>query len=166
MNQSNLLEVLNQMMEETHFPCEWWLSYQEGEAYLRLILQFHLANSKEEKFRDPFGTVSRQAALPYEVQVIYYQPSQVEVYPVNVLKAIPVDSFHGLAAGEVLTCVKYLKRLAVSVRSQWEDYLLGGQDQPFGLKWRDEEFNEVKESLQSSVRYSDLPVYFPHSIND
>ena len=166
MEQSSLLKVLNQMMEETHFPCEWWLAYQEGDAYLVLTLQFHLANPEKKGWRDPFGTVSHQVALPYEVQVIYYQPGQVEVYPANVLKAFPVDSRYGLAAGDLLTCVKYLKRLAVSARSRWEDYLLGSQDQPFGLEWRDDAFNEVKESLQSSVRYSDLPVYFPHDISD
>ncbi|EFR32003.1 DUF3013 family protein [Eremococcus coleocola] len=155
--------VLEEIMQEAYFPCEWKVEWLENNHFINLELQFMLANPEKRSISDRFNASWNQELVPLQYQVIFYLKNRVKVQNKNVLKAIPVDPIHGIKYGDVIAVVKYLKRLATAVRSRWQDYYQTMQAGPFEIIWNDEDYLQVVQSLQDTYRYSDRDIYFPKS---
>lgn len=161
MNQSNILIVLEQLIKESYFHCEWGIEWQEQQNYIELILQTHLPNDNNLSFRDELSSQSSNDEVIYITKVIFYDSRKIEGGSSNHLVSIPIDNNIGIEYGKVFAIIKYLKSLTSSIQVKWIDFLRDGDAQEFSVTWDFNQYNQIKERLIESNRYSQTPVYFP-----
>lgn len=161
MEQINLFIVLQKLMKESNFQCEWGVEWQEEQYFLKVILQFELDNPNQLELYDPIGNKINEEKIPFETQLVFFEAERFEITSPYYIKAISVDSNQGIAYSDVVAIVKYLKKLSSMVRINWLEYLEKNETKEFKLEWKDRELEAMRQQLMISHRYSYTPVFFP-----
>lgn len=161
MERNNILKVVEKLIEENYFHCEWGMEWQEKRHYLEVVFQFQLNNSNQFALQDIYQNHYRKDQVPFEVMMIIYDEELVKVEAKHYLTAIPVNSDRGIMYGELVAIIKYLKILTSEVPLKWHDFLQQSEETHFNVLWKQSEFNKVRESLINTSRYSESQVFFP-----
>lgn len=164
MGKSNILAVLEQLIQGQHFQCEWGIEWNEQQHYFEVIFQFSLPNPDGKIFNDALGNSIQFTNIPYETSILFYNQDYLNVEQSNYIASIPISHTQGIAYGELFAIIKYLKYLTSGVRVEWLDYLdEAGDGEMFEVAWSDHDFNQIKKGLIETNRYNDAPVFFPHN---
>ncbi|MBZ6526198.1 DUF3013 family protein [Aerococcaceae bacterium DSM 111021] len=161
MNKSNILNVFEQLIQESYFHCEWAIEWREQENDIVLIFQMTLSNPNNHPFRDTMNITSNHETILYTVKIIIYDNRQKEFSHDDYIVSIPLNYEMGIDYGECLSIVKYLKNLTSSVNIKWLEFLSDTKAEKFSLEWKWNEFEEIRNRLIESNRYSKTPIYFP-----
>lgn len=162
MNRANILNVFEQLIEESYFHCEWAIEWQERENEIELVFQMNLENPNNLSFKDNYDNISHQTELVYNVKIMIYKDGYKRFSDKDYIVSIPVNSERGIDYGKCLVIVKYLKKLTSSVDVKWLDFLSETDVEEFSLKWKWSDFEAIQNRLIESNRYSKTPIYFPH----
>ena len=162
MNRANILNVFEQLIEESYFHCEWAIEWQERENAIELIFQMNLENPNNLSFIDNYDNISHQTDLVYNIKIMIYKDGYKRFSDKDYIVSIPVNSERGIDYGKCLVIVKYLKKLTSSVDVKWLDFLSETDVEEFSLKWKWSDFEAIQNRLIESNRYSKKPIYFPH----
>lgn len=162
MNRANILNVFEQLIEESYFHCEWAIEWQERENAIELIFQMNLENPNNLSFIDNYDNISHQTDLVYNIKIMIYKDGYKRFSDKDYIVSIPVNSERGIDYGKCLVIVKYLKKLSSSVDVKWLDFLSETDVEEFSLKWKWSDFEAIQNRLIESNRYSKKPIYFPH----
>lgn len=162
MNHKNLLNSLYEALEAEHLAlhCQWAIDWDERQHFITLTLQFKLKNPDNRVFSDVFDYELSTDVVPFEMQVLFYDSASFQFKAPHLLKAIPIDYEVGLDYGELIAIIKYIRTLVREVDVQWQVFI----DQPgnlFHIEWSDTDYQQVKQSLIDSYRYSTMKLYFP-----
>lgn len=161
MERNNILKVVDKLIQENYFHCEWGIEWQEQRHYLEIIFQFQLNNSDQFVLQDVYQTIYRNDKVPFEVRVLLYDEDLVKVEAKHYIKTVPVDSDRGINYGELIAIIKYLKILTAEVPLKWREFTKQTEETHFNISWNETEYNRVKESLINTSRYSKSQVFFP-----
>lgn len=162
MDKNNLLLILEELMKESYFHCEWSLEWEERENIIRLNLQIPLANPDRVSLYDSQGLAKNKEEIIYEVELALYNSKVLKVGGDRYLASIPVDDREGIAYGELVALVKYLKQLTSSAQIEWRDFIKHEEDEVFQLSWSQREFESIRKDLMDNHRYSHAMIYFPN----
>ena len=161
MERNNILKVVEKLIQENYFHCEWGMEWQEKRHYLEIVFQFQLTNSNQFALQDIYQNFYKKDQVPFEVMVIIYDEDLVKVEAKHYLTSIPVNSERGIMYGELVAVIKYLKILTAELPLKWHDFLQQTEETHFNVSWNRSEFNKVRESLINTSRYSESQVFFP-----
>lgn len=148
-------------MKESYFHCEWAIHWEERENIIKIIFQIHLDNDEQKQLIDSHGKSLNSQRFVYEMEVALYNSRVLKVGGERYLTAIPVDDIEGVAYGEIVTVVKYLKQLTSSAKLKWIEFLQDREVDQFRISWDHSEYAEIRENLINDYRYSHSTVYFP-----
>lgn len=161
MERNNILMVIDKLIQENYFHCEWGIEWQEQRHYLEIIFQFKLDNSDQYVLEDVYQNVYRNKKVPFEIRVLIYDEDLVKVEAKHYITTIPVNSDRGIMYGELIAIIKYLKILTAEVPLRWREFIQQTKDTHFNVSWNESEFNNLRESLINTSRYSESQVFFP-----
>lgn len=161
MERNNILKVVEKLIQENYFHCEWGMEWQEKRHYLEVVFQFQLNNSNQFALKDVYQNHYSKDQVPFEVMMIFYDEDLVKVEAKHYLTTIPVNSDRGIMYGELVAIIKYLKILTSEVPLKWHDFLQQTEEMHFNVLWKRSEFNKIRESLINTSRYSESQVFFP-----
>ncbi|WP_164470889.1 DUF3013 family protein [Vaginisenegalia massiliensis] len=161
MEKNNLFVVLKQLIEENHFQCEWGMQWNEETHYLELIFQYDLDNPYGATYGDGGQISLSSQRLPYEIRVILYQEDQALIDQQRYIYHLPVSQDQGIAYGELVAIIKYLKIITAKIPQKWLAFRQDSQAQHFVTEWNQDHFMQIKQSLIDTHRYNEQRVYFP-----
>lgn len=161
MERNNLLVVVDKLIKENYFHCEWGIEWREQRHYLELIFQFSLPNPNHFELIDIYGNQYNQNPVPFEVRAIIYDEELIKVEGKHYLKTVPVSRDTGIMYGELFALIRYLKVLTAEVPLKWTEYLANIPTTRFSIEWREDEFQKMRETLVNTSRYSESQVFFP-----
>lgn len=162
MIKSNILKVLDQLIRDAYFHCDWAIEWQEQRNVIELIFQVKLDNHNQRHFWRADHSYSNDELILFIMSVLIYDSNSYEMSGTHHTMLIPVDFQKGLEYGECLALVKYLKILTSTIPVKWEEFLTSSQTNAFSVEWDWDEYNKVKERLIGSHRYSHTLIYFPN----
>lgn len=162
MDRKNLLNSLHEalVIEYIDLHCQWAIDWDERQHFITLTLQFNLENPANHTFVDVYDHEMNTDIIPFEMQVIFYDAGSFQFKSPHMLKAIPVNYHAGIDQGELIAIIKYIRKLVREVDVQWREF----QENPdylFQIEWSDTDYEQVKQSLIDSYRYSTMKLYFP-----
>lgn len=157
---NNILSVLESLMKESYFHCEWGIEWEEKQNYIDLLFQFNLENPYQESFTDHGDNQMNNEILPFEFRVIFYDSNLIESGGLEHIKEFPIDYQEGIYYGELFTIVKYLQKLTSKVRLAWREYILSDEE-VFKIEWNEDDYIRLRQSLIDTHRYSRALVYLP-----
>lgn len=155
------MNVFEQLIQELYFHCEWAIEWQERQRIVELSFQLRLMNPNKLPFRDSNNQSSSGDQLTFTTKVIIYDTRVTELAWTDYITAIPVDYHEGIAYGECLAIIKYLKNLTSSAHIQWEEFIHDSNQTEFAIEWDEREYHQIKNRLIESNRYSETTIYFP-----
>ncbi|MGO4927700.1 DUF3013 family protein [Fundicoccus sp. Sow4_D5] len=161
MERNNILMVVDKLIQENYFHCEWGIEWQEQRHYLEIIFQFQLDNSNQFVLQDVYQNVYKNDEVPFEVRVLIYDEDLVKVEAKHYITTVPVNSDRGIMYGELIAIIKYLKILTAEVPLKWREFMRQTEETRFNVFWNEDEFNKLRESLINTSRYSESQVFFP-----
>lgn len=161
MERNNILKVVDKLIQENYFHCEWGIEWQERRHYLEIIFQFQLDNSDQFVLQDVYQTIYRNDRVPFEVRVLLYDEDLVKVEAKHYIKTFSVNSDRGINYGELVAIIKYLKILTAEVPLKWREFTKHTEEIHFNVSWNETEYTRLKESLINTSRYSKSQVFFP-----
>lgn len=155
------MKVFEQLIQEMYFHCEWAIEWQERQRIVELSFQLQLKNPSKLPFRDSRNHLSSSNQLAFTTKVIIYDTRVTELDWTDYITAIPVDYHEGIAYGECLAIIKYLKKLTSSAHVKWEEFIHNREQMEFAIEWDEREYQQIKNRLVESNRYSETTIYLP-----
>lgn len=157
----NVLNVLEQLIKESYFHCEWVIEWQEQDHVIALDFHIQLDNPDQDTFWDGKLLYSQNKQLNFVLSVLIHDLHDSQLTNSNHAIQIPYDFNKGMEYGECFALVKYLKTLTSTTPIKWQDFLHSSQLESFSVEWNWQEFQDIKNGLISSQRYSHTLIYFP-----
>ncbi|XJS11499.1 DUF3013 family protein [Aerococcaceae bacterium WGS1372] len=162
MKRLNVLNVLEQLINESYFHCEWAIEWQEQNHNIELSFQMELENPNQKIFWKDNKTYSQNKEIVFIMSVLIYD-SKANSYSNDCHSIlIPFDFDQGVEYGECLSLVKYLKVLTSTVPVKWREFMESNQAHSFTVDWNWNDYNKIKNRLIDSKQYSHTLVYFPN----
>lgn len=158
----NVLNALEQLMDESYFHCEWAIEWQEQRNAIELLFQINLDNPNQRHFWKEDKTYSNDKTIVFMMSVLLYDTNMYGPAKKDHTALIPFDFKKGIEYGECFTLVKYLKILSSTIPVKWTEFLTSGQSHAFSVEWDWDEYNQIKNRLIESNRYSHTLIYFPN----
>lgn len=157
----NVLNVLEQLIKESYFHCDWVIEWKEENQVIKLNFHMLLDNSQEDSFWDGDQLFSQNKDLHFVLSVLLHDLHDYQFTNSNHAIQISCDFNKGMEYGECYAIVKYLKILTSSTPIRWQDFLNSNQDESFSVEWDWKEYYEIRDQLINSQRYSHSLIYFP-----
>lgn len=161
MERNNILMVVEKLIQENYFHCEWGIEWQEQRHYLEIIFQFQLDNAHQFLLEDAYQHQSMEPQVPFEFRVLIYDEDLLKVNAKHYLTTIPVNADRGVMYGELIAVIKYLKILTAEIPLRWLEFSKQAKETQFKVEWNQLEFNRIRESFINTSRYSESQVFFP-----
>lgn len=162
MGRKNIISVLEKLIRQTHFHCEWQIKWLEEYSAVAVHLQLPLKNAQHLVLQNTKGQQSSSEDILYELRVLFYDSQLFTIDTTSFLQTIPVDQSIGIEYGELLVIVRYLKRIINKTPLYFEAFLNAEEGDVFRTKWQEEDYQLLKGRIIDQHRYSEERVFLPN----
>lgn len=161
MEHKNILIVVENLIKEHHFHCDWGIEWSEKQHFMELIFQFNLENPDKFLLTDVMNNQFEDKTVPFETKIVFYDDQYMRAEMKHYLKSIPVNQRVGIMYGDLISVIKYLKILTSEVPLKWREFIQNPRLTEFKLEWQDASFVQLRETLLKTSRFSESAVFFP-----
>lgn len=161
MEHNNILIVVEKLMQEHHFHCDWGIEWSEKQHFMEVIFQFNLPNPKHFPLTDVLNNKYEMDTVPFETKIVFYDEQYLKAEMKHYIKSIPVNQRVGIVYGEILSVIKYLKVITSEVPLKWREFLEDPSQSDFRILWDDTAYEQMRSTLIKTSRYSESAVFFP-----
>lgn len=155
---NNLLAVLENLLTQMYFHCDWAIYWDNSRNYIELIFQIPLC-TPDNNLTD-LELDQKPADAIYEFYVLFYDERVIEELTMTNVKAFPIDYHKGTPYGELYSIISYLRQLTAKARLQWYEFNQNRRDK-FNIEWNQSDFERVRDNVIKTHRYAPSRVFFP-----
>lgn len=161
MGRKNIISVLEKLINQAHFHCEWQINWLEDSRAVVLNLQIPLSNKQKVSLLNNKGQETDVEDILYETRVLFYDDQLYSLESTQFLKTIPVDQLIGIEYGELLSIVMYLKGVMNKVPLYFHEFLNNSESDLFVIEWQENEYQLLKGRILDQHRFSQERVFLP-----
>lgn len=158
---NSLVSNLTDMLKGSYLQGEWAVEWQEPNRFVELIVQVPLDNPSQGVFHDMEGQSLASPDFIYEGRILFYDTQKTVLDSGQYWLTVPVDGTKGVAYGQVLTVVKYLRSFLKNLPRQWEAFVQDPKGEVFLVDWSLDQLEDIQQSLKDSYRFNETRLFLP-----